>query len=200
MKLSTIASVGSLVVGTHSLPAAPASDNGPFQVMALRSASPIHFLGMTASRNSFWLGGETATYCPDVVKQQGACPEGTQTVLYTNALDVMVPGGQQIYVDPSGAVKFTTAHSASMPPGSTVEGFSYTSGDPLGHWNFSGQGATGFMACPTQGDAPVPYQVFAAISSATVPTGNVADCLGFDAAAIAWTPSQGQTAAAWQYT
>lgn len=81
MKLSTIASVGSLVVGTHSLPAAPASDNGPFQVMALRSASPIHFLGMTASRNSFWLGGETATYCPDVVKQQGACPEGTQTVL-----------------------------------------------------------------------------------------------------------------------
>ncbi|RHZ56587.1 IgE-binding protein [Aspergillus thermomutatus] len=199
MKLSVVASVSSLLVGAHSLPTARANDNGPFQVMSIRSGSPIQYLGMTASGNSFWLGGETTTYCPDVVKQQGGCPDGTQTVLYTNALDVSVPGGQQIYVDPSGAVKFTTAHSAYMPPGSAVGGFSYTSGEPIGHWSFNGLGATGFMACPTQGDAPAPYQVFAAMSNATVPTGNVADCLGFDAAAVAWTAPEGQTSAAWQY-
>ncbi|KAF7117644.1 hypothetical protein CNMCM5793_006767 [Aspergillus hiratsukae] len=201
MKLSTVASLSSLLVGAHCAPTAcPANNNGPFQVMALRSASPIHFLGMTASSQSFWLGGKTATYCPDVVKEQGTCPPGTETVLYTNAMDVMVPGGQQIYVDPSGAVKFTIAHSANIPAGSATEGFTYTPGQPFGNWNFKGLGANGFMACPTTGDAPAPYQVFAAMSNAKVPTGNVADCLGFNAAAIAWTPPAGQTAAAWQYT
>ncbi|EAW08989.1 IgE-binding protein [Aspergillus clavatus NRRL 1] len=199
MKFSLVASVSSFLVGAHCLPTAAAGDNGPFQVTALRSSSPIHFLGMTASGNSFWLGGETTTYCPDIVKENGGCPDGTQTVLFTNALDVLVPGGQQIYVAPSGAVKFTTAHSANIPPGSAVEGFSYTFDGPIGGWTFTGLGATGFMACPTQGDAPAPYQVFASIPNAVVPSGNAAHCLGFSAAASAWTAPANQTAAAWQY-
>ena len=40
--------------------------------------------------------------------------------------------------------------------------------------------APGLMACPT---AEGRYQVFAAISNATVPSGNVADCIGFQALA-----------------
>lgn len=36
--------------------------------------------------------------------------------------------------------------------------------------------APGLMACPTDQGS---YQVFAAISNATVPSGNISDCTGF---------------------
>ena len=49
------------------------------------------------------------------------------------------------------------------------------------------------MACPT-GDPGV-YQVLASMKNATVPTGNISQCLGFDALA-ADAPDLG----AWQYT
>jgi hypothetical protein len=35
----------------------------------------------------------------------------------------MVPGGQQIFVAPSGAIGYTAAHSMSMPVGAFVGGF-----------------------------------------------------------------------------
>lgn len=51
------------------------------------------------------------------------------------------------------------------------------------------------MACPDDATAPSKFQIFAAILNATVPTGKVADCLGFDAAASAFTGD----IPAWQY-
>lgn len=33
------------------------------------------------------------------------------------------PGGQAIYVAPDGVVSYTAAHSAYVPPGSTMKGF-----------------------------------------------------------------------------
>ncbi|KAL4907403.1 hypothetical protein BDW74DRAFT_123930 [Aspergillus multicolor] len=165
-----------------------------FTVMAARSASPIHFLPLTASGQSFYLGGNTTTYCPLPASQ---CPPGNTTVLAGNggSLSVVVPGGQQVYVAPSGALKFTQAHSAYIPPGSSYGPFEYVpgpEGSVFGHYMYSGWGASGFMACPTQDNR---WQVFAALGNATVPTGNADDCLGFSAIAV---PSEatGQT---WQY-
>lgn len=51
------------------------------------------------------------------------------------------------------------------------------------------------MACPDNAADPKSWQVFADIRNATVPTGNVDDCLGFDAAAIPYNGS----IPAWQY-
>jgi hypothetical protein len=48
------------------------------------------------------------------------------------------------------------------------------------------------MACPTEDNR---WQVFAALSNATVPSGNVADCLGFSAIALAYKGD----VPAWQY-
>lgn len=106
----------------------------------------------------------------------------------------MVPGGQAMYVEPSGAVGFTQAHSAQIPPGSAIGGFGYTPGDDHGKYTFSGFGADGFMACPHP-DKDF-YQVFANMKNATVPSGNVDECLGFVAMAYTY---DGPTAA-WQYT
>jgi hypothetical protein len=38
-------------------------------------------------------------------------------------IQVEVPGGQQIYVDVSGALGFTQAHSAEVPTGAFIGGF-----------------------------------------------------------------------------
>ncbi|KAL4782527.1 hypothetical protein BJX76DRAFT_332507 [Aspergillus varians] len=172
-----------------STPEQPAA----FTVLAARSASPIHYLPLNAAGQSFWLGGQPSTYCP----LPSNCPPGNTTVLAGDgaSLSVSVPGGQQIYVAPSGALKFTQAHSANIPPGSSYGPFEYTpgaQGSAFGYYNYSGWGASGFMACPTDDDR---WQVFGALRNATVPSGDVDDCLGFSALAV---PSNltGQT---WQY-
>lgn len=107
--------------------------------------------------------------------------------------DTEVPGGQQVYVGPQGGLRFTQAHSAFIPPGSDVGGMIYEPGKPYSHLTFKGFGANGLMACPTKTNHH--WQVFAAMDNATVPTGNVNDCLGFDAVALTYSGP----VPAWQY-
>lgn len=68
----------------------------------------------------------------------------------------------------------------------------YQHGTPFNHLTFKGFGAEGLMACPTKTPR---WQVFAAMHNATVPLGNVNDCLRFDALAITYTGP----VPAWQY-
>jgi hypothetical protein len=93
----------------------------------------------------------------------------------TLSLGVIVPGGQQVYVAPDGALSYTQAHSAYIPPGSVVDQFSKTApsgGQSFGYLNFE----TGFVACPAA-DATQGYQVFGQVDGATFGP----DCLGFSA-------------------
>lgn len=84
-----------------------------------------------------------------------------------------------------------------MGPGASTGPFEYTPGKPIGHYVYKGQGASGFMACPVQEDgAPKKWQVFAALQNATVPSGDVDDCLGFSAMA---TQAKQNETAAWEY-
>ncbi|EGD93305.1 secreted protein [Trichophyton mentagrophytes] len=152
-------------------------------------------LPMQAAGRAFWLGGSPATYCPEIVGDN--CPPGNATVILgLNSLSVLVPGGQQMYVEPSGKLGFTQAHSASIPPGSHVGGFAYK---PLnkksGSFYFGGWGATALMACPVP-DSKY-YQVFANIKNAMVPGGDVKKCVEFVGVAKEY---KGTTPAAWQYT
>jgi hypothetical protein len=50
---------------------------GPFIVVALRSASPIHLQPVNAAGEKFWIGVPTASFCPSSVNP---CPPGTETV------------------------------------------------------------------------------------------------------------------------
>lgn len=107
----------------------------------------------------------------------------------------MVPGGQQIYVTPSGEIRYTQAHSSFMPNGSVPCPFTYykEAETTIGHLSIDAFGADGLMACPTNGGL---WQVFASLRNATVPLGNVSQCLGFDALSLDFPLG----AAAWQYT
>ncbi|KAJ5178731.1 hypothetical protein N7492_001941 [Penicillium capsulatum] len=216
LALPLLASAAPAPASSAPAAASSAPANPPFTVMAARSGSPIHYQKLNAAGEKFYLGGKTSSYCPNE-----NCPPGNQTVFapggkslvrftaatvhstktrgknrtvtLTTLQDVVVPGGQQVYIDNTGALSFTQAHSAAMPPGSTVDGLSYVPGKPWNHYTFNGWGANGFMACPT--DDQNRWQVFAAIKNATVPKQDVSKCLGFSAMALTYTGE----AAAWQY-
>lgn len=66
MKVSALLSLIPLVA---ALPGRrqEASSNGAFGVTAARSASPIHFLPLTAAGSHFYLGGKSQTYTPEGV-------------------------------------------------------------------------------------------------------------------------------------
>lgn len=49
-----------------------------FTIIAARSASPVHLQSVVANGQGFWIGKETATYCPP---QVSPCPPGVATVL-----------------------------------------------------------------------------------------------------------------------
>ena len=74
---------------------------------------------------------------------------------------VVVPGGQQYYVDRSGAVGFTQAHSAYVPPGATFNSFAaYENGA------FVRDGPSSWVACTStsaggaSGDANGRYALY----------------------------------------
>ncbi|KAL2217023.1 IgE-binding protein [Thermoascus aurantiacus ATCC 26904] len=196
-----LSAVSLLPLLAAAAPAIQARDTqaSAFTVTASHSGSSIHLLPMEAAGQYFWLGGNASTYCPENVAN---CPAGTETVFAPGggALDVEVPGGQKIYVDPSGALRFTQAHSANIPAGSSQGPFTYTAGNPFGKYTYDGEGAKGWMACPLQNKVKgqLIYQVFVNMPNAKPPTGKVEDCIGFDALAKPYE-SKNNTAAAWQY-
>ncbi|KAI4241877.1 MAG: hypothetical protein L6R40_004276 [Gallowayella cf. fulva] len=177
-----------------------------FGIIAARSASPVHLQSVNANGQAFWIGKDTATYCP--LNPASQCPPGNLTVFAAGnggaSLYDVVPGGQQIYVAPNGKLSYTQAHSGYIPPGSAVQTFNATKGTvngQLGSFTFKGLGGSGFLACPSKKSKTngYPYQVFvdvAALSDKDVPSGCKKDCLGFSALTA---PYDGQPAA-WQYT
>jgi hypothetical protein len=76
-----------------------------------------------------------------------------------------------------------------MPSGSQQGPFDWFKGSPFGRYSTTSFGAEGFMACPDYSAKTTAWQVFAAIKNATVPTGNVSDCLGFDALTTSYSGS-----------
>jgi hypothetical protein len=99
-------------------------------VFTLTASNPklsIDGWAVNAMSQTLAIGGNTSSYCPDQV--QPNCPPGTTTALAasgngggTFAMDVEVPGGQQVYLNPYWDIGYTQAHSASIPSGSLTTG------------------------------------------------------------------------------
>ena len=107
----------------------------------------IHGKPVTAAGQHWLLNGQTSSYCPSQVGS--ACPAGTSTVIVAGSggasMSVLVPGGQQAYLDPYWNMAYTQAHSAYIPPGSATTGFGAYQGG--GFVNLNGNG-WGWVACP----------------------------------------------------
>lgn len=159
-----------------------------FSLTSARSGSPIHFQSVSASGQQLWLNKETASYCPENVD---SCPAGNATTFAggegTLSMGVVVPGGQQVYIEAdTGAVKYTQAHSAAVPEGAVREGWSTEAGNGFG---ILSNKAGGFIACPSEDSEA--YEVFVALDGLKFDDG----CLGFSALAANAT-----SAGAWQYS
>ncbi|KAI1452091.1 hypothetical protein F4805DRAFT_55737 [Annulohypoxylon moriforme] len=79
---------------------------------------------LNAAGQGFYTGTSgPATYCPSEIGNK--CPEVQGTLVYggLTGMAVEVPGGQQIYVGPSGSVEYSRAHSTYIPPGSFTGGW-----------------------------------------------------------------------------
>ena len=161
-----------------------------FGLTAARSASPIHYQTLTASGQSIYLNKDTSAYCPENIEELGGCPSGDYTTFAggenTLAMGVVVPGGQEVYIEPeTGAVKYTIAHSVAKPEGSIVTGWSTAAGNGFG---ILSNEAGGFLACPCEESES--WKVFVALEGLEFDS----ECLGFSALS-----SNATAAGAWQY-
>ncbi|CAE6999900.1 hypothetical protein CFE70_000892 [Pyrenophora teres f. teres 0-1] len=180
--------------GSTPSPSAPAPvQTGHFTVVSARSGSPIHYLTLTARSGQLYLGGPgPTTSCPAESIGAENCPPGNTTVLSggtnTLGLGVVVPGGQQIYVQKDGLLGYTQPHSAAIPDGASQVGWSReapTGKNAFGYLHHEG----GLFGCPA-GEG-FGYRVYAQVPD--VKFGE--DCLGFDALTV-----EVSAAGAWQYT
>lgn len=164
-----------------------------FSLMALRSASPIHFQTVSARDARLYLGGATGSSCPAESIGAANCPAGNVTSFESNGngglnMGAEVPGGQQVYIATSGEVGYTIPHSAQVPEGAIVDGWTFSGGENgLSYVNWK----NGLVACPTD-KADGTYQVFAAVDGKEFGS----ECLGFDAVETAGT----QNPTAWEYS
>jgi hypothetical protein len=189
-------SITMLASALFGLAAAEDSPYNYFGAISARSASPIHFQTVSASGFSFWLGKDTASYCP--LSPASACPPGTNTVFArdtssqatTLGLAVNVPGGQQVYVAKNGALGYTQAHSGLIPKGAVTTGFTKTETESYGYLSWG----EGFVACPTKGtrkEPQGPWKIYGQKKGAKVGS----NCLGFQ-----MLTSNVTEVGAWQYT
>ncbi|KAK3374824.1 carbohydrate-binding module family 52 protein [Podospora didyma] len=127
------------------LPTLPAGT--PFTLTVSNPTLTINGQLVSASGQHWGLGGPTSSYCPSQVGS--SCPQGNITAIYAGnggaAMDVIVPGGQLVYLRPDWNVGYTQAHSAYIPPGSLTTGFAAYEGG--GFVNLNGNG-WGWVACP----------------------------------------------------
>ncbi|KAK3313727.1 carbohydrate binding-domain-containing protein [Apodospora peruviana] len=128
----------------------PSTDySTPFTLTVSNPSLPaIDGKPVTAGGQHWSIGGVTSSYCP-VAQVGSACPPGNITAIVAGAggaaMDVMVPGGQGVYLRPDWNVGYTQAHSAYIPPGSLTTGFgAYVGG---GFVNLNGNGWP-WVACP----------------------------------------------------
>ncbi|KAL9032360.1 MAG: hypothetical protein Q9180_006549 [Flavoplaca navasiana] len=187
---------------------AKAEDSAPFTIKAFNSEYPdIHMQDIVASNGKFFIGNMTGSVCPRDVRD---CPVGNVTALQTTKegyayLDV-VNKTQVVYVDSQSGLRFN-------PPGveagqdSRNATFSLTT-NPIpappafSALKFSGVGrSTGYLACPIPPMTEI-WEVFVSTNNliedgdSWVPSGDVSDCIGFDAFASNYTSP---IAAAYQY-
>ena len=181
---STSAATFALALAGSAI-AAPAPQSS-FQGLAIHSGSPIQFATVNANDGNFWLLYKTRTSCPSNVK----CSKTTDTIFTggknTLSLKVEVPGGQQVYVNDVGALRFTQPHSAATGEGSSQTGFAVSKNGKFDYLTYNG---SGFLACPTDDNNYLVY-----VNGASAVEGST-DCLGFD-----FLVGDDSAPAAWEYS
>ncbi|KAH6663191.1 hypothetical protein B0J14DRAFT_609528 [Halenospora varia] len=159
--MKSVIAVSSLIAAASALTA----PTGPFTSGAWNPSTLWFGSAIQANGGAFFIGKDPSSYCPEVDGLDCTLFPGSSTVFIggnnTLSLDVAVPGGQQVFVTPEGAIGYTPAHSTFKPTGSVLDGWdrfqSEAGGAPV-PMNFQ---SNSFLACPVNATESGVYQVFA---------------------------------------
>ncbi|SMQ51946.1 unnamed protein product [Zymoseptoria tritici ST99CH_1A5] len=173
-----------------------------FNLLAAHSASPIHLSPINANGGALWIGKPQSDYCPPGISGLTCSNTTGLDTAYGGgkaggglSLGVRVPGGQQIFIDKAcGALGYTRPHSASIPTGAYVTGWTNTPFAFFGFldWKLNGTGE-GIVFCSENGDANVgPWKAYAVLDDIELPAGA---CLGADLIS-----SEVNSTSVWEYT
>ncbi|KAG0645807.1 hypothetical protein D0Z07_7908 [Hyphodiscus hymeniophilus] len=174
--------------------AAAQSVAGQFTLTIYQPSSALHGQIVNAAGEAFHLGGSPASYCP--LTNLTLCPAGNQTIFAgMGAMFVEVPGGQEVYTTSAGAISYTQAHSASIPPNAYIGDFTnvtvmdnYSAPVYLVNWQApqTVNSTKGILACPQVApgnSTTVVYQVYA-----NTPAFNQTNCTLVDGLLPHYTP------------
>ncbi|EPS36673.1 hypothetical protein H072_9773 [Dactylellina haptotyla CBS 200.50] len=171
---------------------------------------------LNASNGTFWIGKPTSCDLPD----KKACPEKKETMVQLWSTGVLTltepaPGGQQVFIDRTGVLSYTSAHinANNIPQNSTTRGFyaakAPSEGSPQLYNRLSEGGY--WLGCPVnkEGIRSGPWKVFKdriimakggsthnLVQDASVPTKRKADCFVFRL--VYYAGLSYDVAAAWQ--
>ncbi|KAI1141929.1 hypothetical protein F5Y05DRAFT_210281 [Hypoxylon sp. FL0543] len=113
---------------------------------------------INASGGKFFVNRNASAYCPaNVTNLDCSAYPGSKTVFgggnNTIALDVIVPGGQQVYIAADGSLSYTAAHSATLPEGAVTTGFERTRSESFGAPVVLSHSGQSWLMCPvTEGE------------------------------------------------
>ncbi|KAI0864404.1 hypothetical protein F4860DRAFT_405275 [Xylaria cubensis] len=131
--------------------ASPATAELYFSISTFSPRTQVNGLQVHAADKGFHTGlSGPSTKCP--LTNPSACPPvlGTLVVRKMGRMAAMVPGGQGIYVQADGQVKFEMAHSHIIPPGAVSGCWQDETADEFGNVviNFNdGNGRRGLVLC-----------------------------------------------------
>ncbi|GAW26086.1 hypothetical protein SAMD00023353_2100110 [Rosellinia necatrix] len=129
-----------------------------FSISIYKPGTLVHNDVLHASNHGFYTALERpSTNCP--IKDQRYCPRVTGTLVRRNmkSMAVGVPGGQQVYIQPDGQVKYTFPHTEKKPSGAIVNGWTNktSAGEDVITFD-DGRGYCGLSICLNRGHNQTP--------------------------------------------
>lgn len=171
-----------------------------YGIMALRSASPVHFLQVNAIAGRLYLGGQTTSYCPPEQEYNSECPPGNATIFAGSCAlaskSPQYPSGQTIWNRDDGTIGYDFSQ---VRPDNTYNCPWYIGTSENTAFNGtieSTPGADGFVACPTAQTGT--WQLMRSVGSALKPPqGDASACLGVSLVALGYNATR---YGAWVYS
>ncbi|KAI1812423.1 hypothetical protein GGS20DRAFT_24563 [Poronia punctata] len=121
---SLLATLFLTAITTSTAAAAPTDNDFPsYSISVFAPGTTVHGAQLNAGDAGFYTGlTGPMTSCP---MEPEECPpvEGTLVSPLMGGMKVVVPGGQSIFVQVDGQVKYSIPHSAYIPPGALVGRF-----------------------------------------------------------------------------
>ncbi|KAI9665154.1 MAG: hypothetical protein M1831_002164 [Alyxoria varia] len=165
---------------------------GYFEITTTPNQQPqLSNKSVNACGQRFNVGGSTCEYCPTQVGSTCSTFSNTTIITGNGGMGSIVPGGQRYYIEQAtGALGFTQAHSASLPSGGAIQGG--FSARENGLFQYVGQGAGWWLACPQTFGTQTAWQVYQRLEGLSF----TANCFPIEILVGARTNGHG----AWQYT